>query len=274
MTPEPDLQVSLAAWSLHRLFEAREIDLLGMVRLSSDLGIKGFEFVNTFFPSPQYRYLQRLRQTAAELGVQLLLIMCDGEGDMAATDRAEQLQAAKNHRKWVDIAQVLGCHSIRCNIDFARRRNPDDRSPEAEPSAIRDRAAESFRVLVEYADGAGMNVLLENHGGLSSDPHWLVSLIQAVNHPRFGTLPDFGNFPAEIDRYAAVRMMMPYAKGVSAKCYDFGPDGNETRTDFARMISIVREAGYHGFVGIEYEGRQLAERDGVVAAQNLLGRLI
>lgn len=274
MSAESDLQISLAAWSMHRLFEAREIDLLGMVRLCSDLEIRGFELVNTFFPAPQYRYLQRLRQAADELDIRLILIMCDGEGDMAATERSERQQAARNHHKWVDIAQVLGCHSIRCNIDFARRRDPGDRWPEADPLAIRGRAAESFRALVDYADSAGVNVLLENHGGLSSDPHWLVSLVQAVGHPRFGTLPDFGNFPPEADRYDAVGMMMPHARAVSAKCYDFGPDGNETRIDFARMISIVREAGYRGFVGIEYEGRRMTEREGIIAARDLLGRLI
>jgi L-ribulose-5-phosphate 3-epimerase len=258
------LQLSLAAWSMHRTFFNKEVDQFGMVQQCAELGISGFEMVNTFFPSPQYLYLRRLRSEAEDRGVRLLLIMCDLEGDMAATDRKERLQAAVNHRKWVDIAAVLGCHSIRCNV----------RGDESDPAAMRERAAESFRPLLEYAKGSGLRVLIENHGGLSSDPDWLVSLVELVGDPRLGTLPDFGNFSEGTDRYRAVEKMMPHAGAVSAKCYDFGPDGNETTIDFARMLSIVRAAGYSGYVGIEYEGKRLAEREGIVAAKGLLERLI
>ncbi len=264
MTEERDLRVSLAAWSMHRMFQARELDQTGMLRLCGELGIGGFEFVNTFFPSPQYRYLQQLRALADDLDIRLLLIMCDGEGDLAATDRSERLLAARNHRKWVDIAAVLGCHSVRVNV----RGNGDD------PDGVRERAVESIHALLDYASESNIDVLVENHGGLSSDAAWLLSLVKVVDHPGFGTLPDFGNFPPEVDRYDAVRKMMPFAKGVSAKCYDFGPDGNETRIDFARMVGIVREAGYSGFLGIEYEGREMAERDGIAAAKRLLDRLL
>jgi L-ribulose-5-phosphate 3-epimerase len=272
--PDSGLEISLAAWSMHRMFEAREVDQVGMVRLCAELGIRGFEFVNTFFPSPQYRYLTALNRLAEELGVDLVLIMCDAEGDLAAVDGNERRQAAKNHHKWVDIAQVLGCHSIRCNIDFARRRDLAEAGPEAAPDEVCKRAAEGLAALLEYADRAGIDVLLENHGGLSSDPDWLVSVVETVGHRRLGTLPDFGNFAPETDRYEAVRKLMPYAKGVSAKCYGFDADGNETRIDFPRMLGIVRDVGYTGFVGIEYEGRGLAEREGIAAAKNLLERLI
>jgi len=256
--------LSLAAWSMHRMFFNREVDQLGMVGLCADLGLSGFEMVNTFFPSPQYLYLRRLRSEAEERGVSLLLIMCDLEGDMAATDRGERLQAAVNHRKWVDIAAVLGCHSIRCNV----------RGDESDPAAMRERAAESFRALLEYAASSGIRILIENHGGLSSDPDWLVSLVELVGDPRLGTLPDFGNFPKGTDRYRAVEKMMPHAGAVSAKCYDFGPDGNETTIDFARMLGIVRAAGYSGHIGIEYEGERMAEREGMLAAKGLLERLV
>jgi L-ribulose-5-phosphate 3-epimerase len=265
MTQEAgSVQLSLAAWSLHRMFFNRELDQLGMVRLCAELGLSGFEMVNTFFPSPLYLYLQRLRSEADELGVRLLLIMCDAEGEMAAADREERLQAAVNHRKWVDVAAVLGCHSIRCNV----------RGDESDPAAMRERAAESFRALLEYAEGSGLYVLIENHGGLSSDPDWLVSLIELAGHPRLGTLPDFGNFPEGIDRYGAIEKMMPYARAVSAKCYDFDAAGDETSIDFARMLGIVRAAGYSGYVGIEYEGERLAEREGILAAKGLLERLL
>jgi sugar phosphate isomerase/epimerase len=265
----PDLQISLAAWSLHRAFRKGELDQLGMVRLCAELGIRGFEFVNSFFPSPQYRYLQRLNQLAADLDVRLLLIMCDAEGDMAAADRAERVLAARNHHKWVDIAAVLGCHSIRCNV------HGDD----SDPDAMLDRAAESFAALAHYAAAAGVNVLIENHSrgghyGCFSEPGWLARLFRAVDRPNFGSLPDFGNFPAGADRYDAVAQMMPFAKAVSAKCYEFGPGGEETRIDFPRMLGIVRSAGYRGFVGIEYEGPNLPEREGVVAAKRLLERII
>ena len=261
--PPGQLQLSLAAWSMHRMFFAREVDQLGMVKLCGELGISGFEMVNTFFPSPQYLYLRHLRSQAEDLGVRLLLIMCDAEGDMAAVDHAERLQAAISHRKWVDTATVLGCHSIRCNV----------RGDESDPAAMRERAVESFRALLEYAEGSGLRILIENHGGLSSDADWLVSFIELVGDRHLGTLPDFGNFPPGTDRYRAIEKMMPQAGAVSAKCYDFGPDGNERTIDFARMLGIVRAAGYQGYVGIEYEGQRLPEREGILAAKALLERL-
>jgi sugar phosphate isomerase/epimerase len=137
---------------------------------------------------------------------------------------------------------------------------------------MRDRAAESFSALLAYAAGE-VKVLIENHGGLSSDPEWLVSLIKHIDDPHLGALPDFGNFPPEVDRYAAVQALMPYAPAVSAKCYDFGPDGAETTIDFPRMLAIVRAAGYHGHIGVEYEGTRLPERDGIIAAKSLLERV-
>jgi sugar phosphate isomerase/epimerase len=258
------LKISLAAWSLHRMYFAREIDLLGMVEICGDLGIAGFELVNTFFPSPRYLYLRYLKQRAEERGVELLLIMCDGEGDLADAEREKRLLAARNHRKWVDIAAVLGCHAIRCNV----------RGDESDPDAMRERAAEGFRALLDYAEGTDLRILIENHGGLSSDPDWLVSFIELVGDPRLGTLPDFGNFPEGTDRYRAVEKMMPHAGAVSAKCYDFAADGNETTIDFARTLNIVKAAGYEGYVGIEYEGERLPEREGILAAKALLEQLI
>jgi len=174
------------------------------------------------------------------------------------------VQAARNHRKWVDIAAVMGCHAIRCNIQ----------GDESDPNAMRERAAESLGLLLEYAGGAGVDIVLENHGGLSSNAAWLASLVELVNSPHLGTLPDFGNFPPEADKYDSVARLMPHAKAVSAKCYDFGPDGNESSIDFARMIEIVKAAGYRGYVGIEFEGERLSEREGILSAKALLERLI
>lgn len=261
MADRPKFDISLAAWSVHRMFRDRQIDQLGMVDLCHELDIGGLELVNTLFPSPQYEYLKQLRRRAEDAGVKILLIMCDGEGSMAGPERASRMQAEKNHHKWVDIAAVLGCHSVRCNTG----------AQEDDADAL-DRCAESFAPLVEYADASGINVLIENHWGLSSDPAWLMALIDRVGHPRLGTLPDFGNFPDTVDRYDAVRRMMPRAKAVSAKCYDFDAQGSETKIDFARMMRIVDEAGYRGYVGIEYEGERLPEREGIVACKALLER--
>ncbi len=256
-------EISLAAWSVHRLFYAgklKQIDMPAFCREKFDIG--GLELVNSFFPSPQYRYCKDLLKRAADHDVKILLIMCDAEGDMASPDPAERRQAVRNHRKWLDIAAILGCHSIRCNAGHAEPGDAD---------AIK-RCAESFAALVELARPDKLNVIIENHGGFSSYPDSLLAIMKQVSDPRFGTLPDFGNFPPDVDRYDAVRRMMPYAKAVSAKCRDYDEAGNETTTDYARMMKIVLDAGYNGYVGIEYEGQKLDEITGIKRCQRLLER--
>jgi sugar phosphate isomerase/epimerase len=257
-------QISMAAWSVHRAFYENGMKMIEQPAFCKSAGIHGLEMVNSFFPSPQYEYLKELMKTAEDNEVKLLLIMCDGEGDMAHTDKKERMLAAKNHHKWVDAAQVLGCHSIRCNSGSGQ---PGD------AEAVK-RAAESFSELADYGAQAGLNVVIENHGGLSSHPDDLLSLMKTVNKPNFGTLPDFGNFPDDVDRYDAVKRMMPYAKAVSAKCHEFGPDGNDTKTDYNKMIKIVLDAGYNKWIGIEYEGKGLPEKEGVLACKALLERFL
>ncbi len=258
------MKISLAAWSLHKAFFAKELDQLGMLASCAEMGIPGFELVNTFFPSPQYAYLRNMRKRADDAGIELLLIMCDLEGDLGDPEGEKRVQAARNHRKWIDTAGVLGCHSIRVNA----------RGDESDPAAMRERVAEGLGYLLDYAKDTGVSVLIENHGGLSSDPEWLVSVMELVNSPMVGTLPDFGNFRPEFDRYDGVEKLMSHAKAVSAKCYDFGPDGRETKIDFARMMRIVKDAGYDGYVGVEFEGERMTEREGIVAAKTLLEKLI
>jgi L-ribulose-5-phosphate 3-epimerase len=259
-----DYKISLAGWSLHQRFFAGELKPIDFPKVArQEFGIEAIELVNTFFPSPQYRFLLDLKKRAAEHEVKILLIMCDGEGDMAHTDKKERLQAVLNHHKWVDIAAVLGCHSIRCNSGHGQA---------GDEEAIKQ-CADSFARLVEYAKKSKINVIIENHGGLSSHADSLIKVMKIVNSPYFGTLPDFGNFPKEVDKYEAVRRMMPYAKAVSAKCYDFDEEGNETTIDFGKMMKIVTDAGYKGYVGIEYEGRRLSEGEGIMAAKKLLERL-
>lgn len=261
MKDTPKFRISLAAWSVHRLFYAGQLKQIDMPKLCrNEFDIGGLELVNSFFPSPQYTYCKELAKRAADHDVKILLIMCDGEGDLSHPEAKERRQAVRNHRKWLDVAAVLGCHAIRCNTGSGQPGDGD---------AI-NRCAESFAELVELARSDKLHVLIENHWGLSSDPDSLLKVVRKVNDPLLGTLPDFGNFPDEVDRYDAVRRMMPHAKAVSAKCYDFSGRGHETRIDYARMMSIVLARGYDGWVGIEYEGNRLDEKAGIRACKSLL----
>jgi L-ribulose-5-phosphate 3-epimerase len=239
--------ISLAAWSINRsFFVGKKWKLLDLPRIvRTEFAINGIELVNQFFENPMMRYLQELKGNAVNHGVKFVLIMVDGEGDMIATDKKERMQAAIAHRKWIDIASFLGCHAIRCNLGGNRT---------ADWKADKDlvsRAAESFSNLLEYAKGANLNVVLENHGGASSDPDVMVAVMKAVNNPNFGTLPDFGNVNPGDDHAAVLRKIVPYAKGISVKA-SWQPDGTHNKAwDLEKMIAICQESGYHGFWGIE-----------------------
>jgi L-ribulose-5-phosphate 3-epimerase len=265
-----DFKLSLAEWSLHKALFLRKVDNLDFPRIArEDYGIEGCEFVNQFFKDKPHdeAYLKDLKQRANDHGVTCVLIMIDGEGDLSAESKEARNQAVKNHMRWVDAAARLGCHSIRVNTGH----NYSPTNTEA--------AAEACGALTEYGEQHKINIICENHGGPSSDPDSLLALIKAVGKDRFGTLPDFGNFGKDrqgkyqIDIYDAIARMMPHARGVSAKSYDFGSDGRETSLDYARIMKIVTDAGYHGFVGIEYEGSRLSEPDGIKATKKLLESL-
>ena len=236
--------VSLATWSIVRSFRAGVWKLPDVARICrEDFGIDGIEYVTSFFEAPVDRYLQTLNKAAADQGVANVLIMVDGEGDMVSTDRSVRMQAAINHRKWIDVAGVLGCHAIRCNA-----RGAGD-TPDKDPDAL-NRAAESFGALLEYAKPFGINIVIENHGGISSDPSWLPDLMRTVDSPHFGTLPDYGNFTEGADVYEAVRLAMPYAKGVSVKA-GFQPDGSHPQYDLEKVLKISKDSGFTGYWGIE-----------------------
>jgi sugar phosphate isomerase/epimerase len=242
--PDKD-EISLAAWSINRsFFQHQRWTNLDLPRICREtFGIGALEFVNQFFGNPMKPYLDQLRQNARDAGVRLVRIMVDDEGDMAAVDAGERQAAVVAHRKWVDIAHYLGCEDIRCN---ARGGLPEwKRDPD-----LVCRAAESFRQLLEYADGSGLNILIENHGGASSDADVLTGLMQAVDHPRFGTLPDFGNINQGDDRYEVIRRIVPWAKGVSVKAA-WSVDGSHPRWDIGKLIQICQDAGFHGAWGIE-----------------------
>jgi L-ribulose-5-phosphate 3-epimerase len=267
--PGKRFQISLAQWSVHRAIGSGMITNLEFPRIAREqFGIDGLEFVNQLWMAPTQDYLRRLKGAMDKSGTKGVLIMCDGEGLMGHSDRGQRMRAATNHRKWVDIAAELGCGSIRTNMySDVKPAGP------AEIDTVLSYCAESFNNLCGYAKAKNINVIIENHGGISSDPDVVVRLMKQVDLPNFGTLPDFGNFPKEVDRYEAVRKLMPFAKGVSFKCYDFAPDGNETTIDVAKMMKIVADAGYTGYVGIEYEGNRLSEFEGIAAAKRLLDRL-
>ncbi len=261
--------ISLAQWSLHRMLFAARLDTLdfpGYARAQLDLD--AVEYVNSFFKDKarDEPYLDELGRRAADASVRNLLIMVDGEGDIGHPEPRERTRTVEGHHQWVGAAARLGCHSIRVNA--ASRGSPDTQ---------RDLAADGLRRLTEYAAPYGINVLVENHGGLSSNGAWLAGVIRQVDHPNCGTLPDFGNFHIGgdewYDRYQGVGELMPFARAVSAKSQSFDADGNETHTDYRRMMRIVLDAGYRGYVGIEYEGDRLSEPEGIKATKALLERV-
>ena len=261
--------ISLAQWSLHRALFAKQLDNLDFAKTAKqDYGIAAIEYVNQFFKDKanDKAYLGELKKRAADVGVKTLLIMIDDEGALGDTDQSKRTQAVENHYRWVEAAKFLGCHSIRVN---AQSRGSYDEQANL--------AADGLRRLTEFGAKHSINVIVENHGGLSSNGAWLSMVIKKVNHPRCGTLPDFGNFDLgegkTYDRYQGVTELMPFAKGVSAKSHDFDAQGNEVHTDFTKMMRIVLKAGYTGFVGIEYEGTKLSEPDGIRATKKLLEKV-
>ena len=263
---DPLYTISLAQWSLHRALFNGDLDNLEFAKTAiQDFGIDAVEYVNQFFmdKAKDMDYLKQMKLVAFDNGVSNQLIMCDGEGRLGDPDEAARTKAIENHYKWVEAAEFLGCHSIRVNA-----------ASEGSYDEQMKLAADGLRRLTEFGAEHGLNVLVENHGGLSSNGEWLSGVMKMVDHPRCGTLPDFGNFrisrEEEYDRYKGVTEMMPFAKAVSAKTYEFDEQGNAVQTDYMKMMKIVVNAGYHGHVGIEYEGDQLDEPEGIRATLRLL----
>lgn len=292
--PAAEFSISLAQWSLHRTYfgSAFGADFRTALRKDPDsvlrgeqdplnfpvlarraFGIDAVEYVNTFFFSraTDQQYLSELKRRADGEGVRSLLIMCDALGNTGDEDPQYRRQAVDNHFPWLDAAARLGCHAVRVNA-----------AGQGDRDEVSQRVAESLRSLADYAAPLGLSVLVENHGGLSSDGAWLAATIRRADHPGVGTLPDFGNFrlsprddvPAvHYDRYQGMAELMPFARAVSAKSYDFDASGNETTIDYPRMMNIVSAAGYRGYVGVEYEGARLSEIDGIRATRDLLVRI-
>ena len=262
-------QISLAEWSLHRTIRSKKIDHLDFFDITKNkFGLSAVEYVNTFFfdKAKDVGYLNEMKTRADDLGIKSLLIMCDSEGDLGDPNPKQRTKAIENHYKWVDAAKFLGCHSIRVNA----------RSTGSYAEQIK-LTTDGLQRLTQFAKDLGINIIVENHGGLSNNGTWLSKVIQDVDHPMCGTLPDFGNFKLEdntwYDRYKGVGELMPFAKGVSAKSYSFDHEGNDTQTDYYKMIKIVLDSGYDGYIGIEYEGNELGEMEGILATKELLERV-
>jgi sugar phosphate isomerase/epimerase len=278
-------KISLAEWSFHQaLFSGKLSHLDFPAKAKNDFGIEAVEYVNQFFKdkATDKAYLADLKKRCSDNGVRSVLIMIDGEGEMGDLNLKKRTQAVENHYKWVEAAEFLGCHAIRVNA-----------AGEGKAEEVAKAVEESLGKLSDFAHTHNINVIVENHGGSSSNGKWLASVMKNVNRPNCGTLPDFGNFclnrtkPVantpeawantkcleEYDRYEGVTELIPFAKGVSAKTYDFDAEGNCIETDYARMLKIVKDAGYKGHIGIEYEGSKLSEEDGVRKTLELLKRV-
>jgi sugar phosphate isomerase/epimerase len=256
--------ISLAEWSLNKSLFGGKLDNLDFPAYAKDkFDIRAVEYVNQFFPSADKEYARKLLQRTLDIGVKNVLIMIDGEGHLGEQDEAERVKAVENHYKWVECAEILGCHSIRVNAG--------GNGSEAD---VAHAAVKSLTQLSRFAADYGIGVIVENHGGYSSRGSWLSSVISSVGMVNCGTLPDFGNFRVGngelYDIYLGTKELMPYAKGVSAKSHNFDAEGKETDKDYSRLLQIVKDAGFRGFIGIEYEGRELSEDEGIMATKKLL----
>ena len=259
-------EISLAEWSLHRSLQSKEIDHLDFYSVAkNEFNISAVEYVNSFFfdKAKDQRYLNEMKLRSSDLGVRSLLIMCDNEGNLGDPDLKKRTKSVENHYKWAEAAKFLGCHSIRVN---ARSTGSYDEQIEL--------ASDGLRRLTEFGETLEINTIVENHGGLSSNGKWLSAVMDKVDHPRVGTLPDFGNFRIEgdewYDRYQGMKELMPYAKAVSAKSHEFDSNGNEIQSDYYKIMDIVLKAGYSGYVGIEYEGNVHSEIEGIKLTRDLL----
>ena len=275
---EPFFKLSLAQWSLNKSIRKKGADPLDFAQRASEFGFEGIEYVSQLYTKKieaigMDSVLTVLKNNADKYGMKSLLIMVDGEGDLATTDADERQKAVENHYKWIDAAAILGCHSIRVNAHG-----------KGTAKEVAEAAIDGLSKLSDYANEKGVNVLVENHGGYTSNGEWLADVIQRVGKDNCGTLPDFGNFCQTIgygsindrnckdpyDIYKGVKELMPYAKAVSAKSYDFDENGNQPKIDYKKMLQIVKDAGYTGYIGVEYEGSNVSEVKGIELTKNLL----
>lgn len=279
----PFFELSLAQWSIHKMIFEEGVDPYTFAEKAKGWGFSGLEYVSqlynkelepaNFSEEAMAAFVEKCNAEARKHGLKNVLIMIDGQGDLATSEAAARKAAVENHHKWVDAAAAMGCHAIRVNLSGS------DVPEEWVPNAV-----DGLSQLAGYAAGKNINVLVENHGGLSSNAALLAGVMEQVDMENCGTLPDFGNFcirkedPSDwsspcaekYDIYQGVSELMPHAKAVSAKSHEFDAEGNETEIDYIRMLQIVKDAGYTGFIGVEYEGSGLSEEEGILATKNLM----
>ncbi len=279
---EPLFKLSLAQWSFHRSIKYNNLSPYEFARLASELGFEGLEYVSTLYQdvmkndnktSAMNAFIEKNNFLAARYKMKNVLIMVDDEGDLSTSNKNERLEAIENHKLWIEAANKMGCGAIRLNLH----------GEEDEELWIKNSIA-SLEILSEFAKPLNVNIIVENHGGNSSNASLLMKVINQVNFDNCGTLPDFGNFCLSknwgslkenkcdnaYDPYTGVSEMMPKAFGVSAKAYDFDANGNETILNYKKLLSIVKKAGYNGFIGVEYEGDHLSEEEGIIATRKLI----
>ncbi len=274
-TAKNSFQISLAEWSLHKALFAKQINNLDFPGIAKKTyGINIVEYVNQFFKdkAEDTSYLNDLLKRCKDNGVKNHLIMIDGEGGMAELDEKTRVKAVENHYKWVNAAKYLGCKTIRVNAYGVGSRQD-----------VHKAAVDGLSRLGEYGEKEGINIIVENHGGLSSDGQWLSGVMKEINKKNVGTLPDLGNFclkrgenntcAEEYDRYKGTAELLPFAKGVSAKTHDFDEKGNCVETDYYKMMNIIKAAGFKGYIGIEYEGSKLSEEEGIKKTKILLEKV-
>lgn len=271
--------ISLAQWSLNRAFFKGELNALDFPDIAKNsFGINAVEYVNAFYKEygENEKFWNQLKRTADGAGVKNLLIMVDDEGELGNPDNKGQTQAIENHYKWINAAKLLGCHSIRVNA-FGQ----------GNKITLKNTLVDGLGRLSDYGAKVNINVLIENHGLHTSDAKFITTIIKEVNHSNLGTLPDFGNWCLNAkwgstqndkctemyDPYQGVTEFLPFAKGVSAKSYNFDRNGNETFLDYRRFLKIVKESGFNGFIGIEYEGEKLSEPEGIRATKALIEKV-
>lgn len=277
-TSEPFFKLSLAQWSIHNMIRNDKVDPYSFAEKAKGWGFTGLEYVSQLYPADlennEYSeeamktFIERSNAEAKKHGMQNVLLMIDRQGNLAVSDAAERKAAVERHFKWVDAAAAMGCHSIRVNL-----------AGSDVPEEWMANSVDGLTQLATYAKDKNINIIVENHGGLSSNGAMLAEVMSKVNMDNCGTLPDFGNFcikrsqtgcDEEYDKYKGVKELMVHAKAVSAKSHDFDEEGNETDIDYARILQTVKDAGYTGFIGVEYEGNILSEEEGIIATRDLL----
>lgn len=269
-SPEKELfKISLGQWSLNRAIKTGKLNSLDFpVVAKKDYGVDAVEYVNQLFmdKAKDKTYLTELKKRSDDNGVKNLVLMVDNEGLLGHPEVEERKKAVENHYKWLDAAKFIGCHSLRVN-GFSEGSYEDQLKY----------TTEGLLMLTEYAAERDMNIIVENHGGLSSRGDWLAELMKAVDHPNCGTMPDFDNFKVSeeerYDRYKGMKEILPWAKSVSTKAHDFDEQGNETTIDFKKMIKIVLDSGYNDYISAEYEGNRLSEPEGIKATIKLMKRV-